>query len=985
MAKNQENKSDLDLKSLNVKVVSHKFDMLEMEDYLKDRDSKVEHAQGTLAEYIKEKHYKGKNVVVVPRIDRIETASDLSGVDFTGCDLRDCIVQFTNLEGAKFNDADLTGVAFFDSNIKGADFRGADMHNVRFAAYGESMGANLAKSPKLEGIKLSTTKELMGQYLEENKEYKSEQEAEFDAARDLKVKAFDLQIKAIDGKINSAYSKLSYVQQGYALVGETGNDRYDSMVQRKAKVEMQKSRLSSTSLHSSKVRHIVSPSLLQVMNGDVELDPAYVRGSDKAARDQEKQYVKMDRADMEKYLDELSQNPELKLNDYAQQIMADKGVEYHDGAKAVADFSPRMVDGKMTNVNLSNLDFTGAKLQESCLTAANLTNATFDKANIDNTILESANLTGASFKETSARDTNMYHAQLEGATIDGSDFRRAYMRVSKANNLTVSNKSNFELANISDAKWDNAHISDSSFKGADLSGVSMAGADIRRTNMQQANLERAVLNGCKIIESDLTGAVMKDAMARKAEFKDSVLKDVDAREMNFTEAEIDELCKLDGASLQGAILDRVQADRVSFVGANMEGVQAHKASMKDALLENVNMRFSNLEGAMMEGVKAAGVDMTGAKVTDLQAKKADFKDATLKEIEGLTPDFEGAVMDGASLRGAKLQDALMEKVNLRKADLRNASLERAKLKDAKLQDALVNDATDLHGAEVSEVAESQMIKENLDGSREHVEVKEVVKECDLKHKEKKKNPVSKWLGDRSKNVSSGLSFIAKRFKQVMSSKTARIIMGVVGAAAAVSATVAFGVLTAGVGPAAVAGIIAGAALVGGGTGAVIGHYGAKQIGGTEAIALVAGTVATGLPIGGVAAAVAVKGVNVGLKKVVGADLNDAGAAVCNKGAEGFSKLGKEYGSNEQAQGLLDKAQAAKLQYEAEKSGVKPPSVAQEVNKVKAKEKEKAPQKSKEDILKDKAQAVVANVSRPKRAGSRATPPQPKGKGGGRGA
>ena len=129
--------------NLSVAVKRHPMDDGGLQDFLEARGKNDPIAQGSLVEYVKEKFYKGQNVVVVPDLSgqHIEGAHDLRGVDFSGVKLTGARFQFCNLEGASFCDADLSKVNFFDCEMSGADMRGADLTFCKMSWFGEKWNA----------------------------------------------------------------------------------------------------------------------------------------------------------------------------------------------------------------------------------------------------------------------------------------------------------------------------------------------------------------------------------------------------------------------------------------------------------------------------------------------------------------------------------------------------------------------------------------------------------------------------------------------------------------------------------------------------------------------------------------------------------------------------------------------------------------------------------------------------------------------------
>lgn len=844
-------------------------------EHVQAEKAKDAEANVSLVDYITENFYAGqKNVVVVPdlsgltigtkmeydKVDNITTEDldrehesylDLSGVDFTGANIKGAKFEAVNLANASFCDTDLADVSFNDCYMSGVDMRGADISNCSLSetdledrlSYNSSLKpveiselAVHSNRTRYSGMHFSTLEPLMHQYRDSNEVIEKRAEARYNQAKATKLELQEEAIAKKQEQVNEKYKTLGNLEY---VIGS--NEEYNTLTAELAELQQQKKATQALSFEEDfdkrNIKYVMHPSvaelpLLMDDVGLVKFDPAYKRGSDKVARDQEKQYVRLTREDAESYIEAIKENPQLTMNEFAISKMSEKGIDATPGAKVIADFSTYIESGKGAlyagvAVDLSDLDFSNANLQGACFAGANLEGAKFNGANLNLATFEGANLQNAKFEKTTARDVNMFAANIDGAEFSSADFGRAYMSHSSAQDAQVS-KTSFNFADIRNGTWDGAQVSGSTFNYADLEGISLANAVIKQTSMQHANLDRSILEGCEMIKTDLTSALMADASASNLKLKASILKDVDAREIDLSGAEIDELCKLEGIDLENAILRKIEADRVNFVGANMKGVEAAGAHLEGAVLEGVDMQFSNLEDAVMNGVKASGVDLTGANLTDIQAKKAQLKNAVLEGITGHRADLTEAVMEGANLRGAKMHDAILERVDLRNADLRNAELENAKLAEAQMEKAKVNDATDLHGADVQGV-KGNLEHEDISGKKTEMSAGEKVRRDDEVHKAKQVGPVSKLFGKVCNTVGHYTQKAGEIIKQPFSAKWGRIIGAVLGAAVT-GLFVASVVATGGASLVVLAAAVGGAALVGAASGAVAGHYAATKIG-----------------------------------------------------------------------------------------------------------------------------------------------------------
>jgi uncharacterized protein YjbI with pentapeptide repeats len=908
----QAKKINLDL---NIDIKRYHIDEDQLDEFINARKSGDPVAQGSLAEYVKEKFYKDQNVVVVPDLSnqRFEAIGDISGVDFTGCKLTGAWFQFVDLKGAIFCDADLANVTFYDCDMQNVDMRGTDLSGCQFMGYSEDWMQAEERNAKFAGMKFSSTEGLLGNYIKRNEEIYKEKEQQFFQDRQERAEVKQAKLDLITQDINKAYTNLSWTQAGYVAAGlVSGNEKYDKLLEKQQKIIKEKEGIEKERFKQDDVKYIVSPSLVWAMEAQREFDPAYIRGGDKKSLGQEKQYVRMSREDVEAYLAALKTSPNLNINDFAKLQMAAKGIEPRVGAKVVADLSPKkLANGEFEQVDLSELDFTNARLQEACFSGANLQRCTFKNADLSRAIFESADITGATFQLCAARDVNFFYCDMNSAKVTNCDFKRAFMKGSNALDVKIENV-NFNYANIQYGKWDRAVIENATFNYADLEGVSLARAEMHKVQMQHAILDKAIINNCKLIECDLSNALMQDVKAKQAQLQGSILAGIEAKGIDFTEAELDELVNLEGANLENAILARVNAERVNFLRVNMAEIDAEFANFKDARLSDVNLRFANLERAILENTKASDIDLTGANLTDINAKKADFSKSVLEGVQAERANFTEANFTDSNLRGSKLNDAILEKIEGRRLDIRNAELERANLEKANLAEAKVNEATNMHAANVKGVT-GKLEHHDIDYKKTEITADEQVRRSDEIHKAQQKSAIAVGAGKFTKAAGGFFQTVSEFIKQPFSNRTGAIV-GAILCACAASAIAISVVATAGlsipVGIAVVASVAAVSASVGG----VGGYFGAGKIGMTSTLLAAAGTVAapglgTGLGFaGGIAG-------NEIVRQVTGNTIDGHVAAGVSKVADGLNKVGSTVGLTNEQENLLNNKEQAKANYQ----------------------------------------------------------------------
>jgi uncharacterized protein YjbI with pentapeptide repeats len=903
---------------LNVSIKRYHIDENQLLEFIEERKSGVDIAQGSLVEYVQEKFYSGQNVVVVPDLSnqRFESIGNINGIDFTGCKISGAWFQFVDLKDTIFCDADLSDVTFWNCDMKNVDMRGADLSGCQFDGYDDNWMNKKERDEKFENIKFSSTEGLFDKYIKNNDEILNEKQQEFLENKSDRAKEKQQKIDRINDEIIDARKGISWTQAGYVAAGlNSGNEKYDRLVSFKAELIAEKLEIDREVFHIGRKEcqpaYIISPSLINVMEAQTHFDPGYIRGSDKLSRDQNKQYISMTRKDVESYLIALKEEANLEINEFAKRQMASKGIKILEGSKVIADLSSKKLsNGEIEQVNLSGLDFTGARLKEACFSGANLQNCKFIEADLSNAIFESADIIGAQFKETAARDTNFFYCNMSSAQIDTCDFKRAFMRGSDGRNANIDNV-NFNYSNIKYGKWNDVSINDATFNYADLEGVSLARADMKKVQMQYVILDKAIMNNCKLIQSDLSNALMQDVKAKASEIQNSILINIEAKGIDLTDSQLNELVNLQGADLENAIFNRVNAERVNFIQANMSGIEGEFANLSNAQLQSTNLRFANLSQAVLDNVKASGLDMTGADLRGISAKKADFSKGILEGIKAERAIFVGANFTDSNLRGSRLNDAILEKIEAKRVDLRTAELQRVSLVEANLTEAKVDDATNMYQANVTKVI-GDLEHEGIDGRKTKTNADAQVKISNEIHKAEEISSFAKGIGVAAKEFGGFMQAASEYVKQPLSSKVAALI-GAVICTIAVAGLVISAVATAGLSLAVGAAVVAGASVIAAGSGAVAGYFLAPKIGVSSIALAVAGTVVSpGVGTGiGLAAAIAA---NEMIKQVTGDTIDGHIATGMNKGGEALKAMGGNIGLTDEQEKLLDNKSKAKENY-----------------------------------------------------------------------
>jgi len=108
-----------------------------------------------------------------------------------------------------------------------------------------------------------------------------------------------------------------------------------------------------------------------------------------------------------------------------------------------------------------------------------------------------------------------------------------------------------DAQNLRDVDLTGATLRDASFKRSDLTGASLVGADARRAKFVSTNLQEVQLDGANLVQADFTNADLTGASLKNADLTRARLF-----RANFT-----------GADLTGARLDGTDLLKAEFSGA----------------------------------------------------------------------------------------------------------------------------------------------------------------------------------------------------------------------------------------------------------------------------------------------------------------------------------------------------------------------------------------------------------------------------------
>jgi uncharacterized protein YjbI with pentapeptide repeats len=299
-------------------------------------------------------------------------------------------------------------------------------------------------------------------------------------------------------------------------------------------------------------------------------------------------------------------------------------------------------------VDLSNADFSGARLElvqfyGTTLTGADFSGASLDSVNFVPSLFDNTTLTGADFS---------------GASLDSVGFGGV--------DLTGANFSNATSPGEGVAFFTST-LTKACFIGAQLPGMSMDSettltcADFSHTNLDFAQFPSSV----KIDTTQTCRPAFRHVTMPCAFVAQWGALDLTGADLTACRTE------MKGLDLSGALMAQAVLDGNDLTGTTWDGAVLTGASFQGATLDNATglagttAQPRDLSGALFNNASLKGVDLSnaelyGANFTYANLENASLSGAFLTNNEAATPpirdpaDFTGAHLKNVNLAGAKL-------------------------------------------------------------------------------------------------------------------------------------------------------------------------------------------------------------------------------------------------------------------------------------------------------------------------------------------
>ena len=320
-----------------------------------------------------------------------------------------------------------------------------------------------------------------------------------------------------------------------------------------------------------------------------------------------------------------------------------------------------------SNLNLSNVDFTGA-------TFCDLSNSyTYEIAsNFTGTILKNTNFTSAILC--------MGRASVDFSNLDLSTciFDKAIL----SNNLTLS-----LYAYTSSVKFSNAKLSGASFKEAVLATYSAV--DFSNLDLNKCDFSNAILSNYKEADEsydrEIYGSVnMSGASLKNAKFDGAIISASEKSGVNFSNADLTSASfknaqfKSGSANFENAIITNVDfsnaiglttsqlSQTLNYQNKDLSGIKFNGLDLTNWLLRGRNLQNTSFVGANLTGVNARYADLRGADLTgitgSLKTQNTIWTDGEIKNFsmesvdDSLTIRAYDPATSGGEMINAKITD-----------------------------------------------------------------------------------------------------------------------------------------------------------------------------------------------------------------------------------------------------------------------------------------------------------------------------------------
>lgn len=417
--------------------------------------------------------------------------------------------------------------------------------------------------------------------------------------------------------------------------------------------------------------------------------------------------------------------------DYSYQDLTNHNFHaYPPGSLIGANFSHANLSGAVfAGQDLTNANFEGANLGPSLapvdFTSAKVMNTCFIGASVDQTDFSYAVITCADFSNTSLMNANFGYSQniqagtgcrtkFVGATLDVHAISTAHWGKTDFTNANFQNLSpgTFDLIgkNVT-----GAILAGTSFIGIDMTGANLTGVDFSGAKLNNAVLHHATLNGAKLANAQAPYASFVCARAYgTAGDKDRTLPDGNSCPPAPSSSDPQTGADFTFAGLKNADFTAATLDHAIMTGANLNAATFTNASLVQANLIStsgitspaivqfatfINTDFSN---ATLSGVNFSGGKLDGAIFANTTLNNNNFAYAQMPEAKFSSASLQSVDFTLAQLQAADFSNAIIQAsgtgsgqaTNFYCSQLGGSNFNNTKVAAANFANAVMPDKTD---------------------------------------------------------------------------------------------------------------------------------------------------------------------------------------------------------------------------------------------------------------------------------------------------
>lgn len=284
-----------------------------------------------------------------------------------------------------------------------------------------------------------------------------------------------------------------------------------------------------------------------------------------------------------------------------------------------------LVDTKLQNADLFNVNLAEAQLQKAKLKEAYLVDADLSGANLSGTdlkgaYLQKADLEGAWLIETELNRAKLYDANLTRSYLLHADFECAYLENANLTEaklwIPIDEEKDFRRMYSERDERPKSERFDANFRKANLTGANLTGFDLSGINFFGANLTD--LKGCQgFFNSDLRCTTLINVNLSKRTIHES----------DLSGAQISHL------SLEGGTIDMSGFQEAVIEKSNLSNAFITATSFRKSTLRDIDLSNSELRGTNFSESTLDKINFECANLEDTNFEKAIITNATGIAIE----------------------------------------------------------------------------------------------------------------------------------------------------------------------------------------------------------------------------------------------------------------------------------------------------------------------------------------------------------------